>query len=86
MKNKTRFKSLNVVNDDPRVTEVFQDSDGIWLWLNPGFTAEPRGAHDVHEDTVREVLRRYRQIVPCDCDGCACTLKTRAVPSDTLPR
>lgn len=37
MKNRTRFKSLNVVNNDPRVDYVYQDSDGIWLELNYGF-------------------------------------------------
>lgn len=71
MKNKTRFKSFNIVNDDPRVTEVFQDQDGIWLWLNPGWTADPRGAHDIHEDTVRDVLSKYRDIEPCACSECA---------------
>ena len=69
-KNKTRFKSLDVVNDDPRVTEVFQDSDGIWLWLNRGWTADPRDAHDIHEMRVRDVLAAYRGVVPCECDGC----------------
>ncbi len=83
MKNKTRFKSLNVVNDDPRVTEVFQDSDGIWLWLNPGFTADPRGAHDVHEDRVRDVLSCYRRVVPCNCESCRQTLQTRALSDMT---
>lgn len=70
MKNKTRFKSLDVVNDDARVTEVFQDSDGIWLWLNPGWTADPRGAHDIHENRVSDVLRQYRGIEPCTCPDC----------------
>lgn len=70
MKNKTRFKSLDIVNDDPRVTEVFQDEDGIWLWLNPGWTADPLSAHDIHENRVKDVLNRYRGIVVCDCDSC----------------
>lgn len=69
-KNKTRFKSFDVVNADERVTEVFQDDDGIWLWLNPGWTADPMGAHDIHEMTVRDVLSAYRGIVPCKCSDC----------------
>lgn len=75
-KNKTRFKSLDVVNDDPRVQEVFQDSDGIWLWLvtDSHWTADPRDAHDIHEMTVRDVLARYRGLVPCPAD-CECRLK-----------
>ena len=70
-KNKTRFKSLDVVNDDPRVTEVFDEGeDGIWIWLETGFTSDPRGAHDVHEWTVRDALRCYRKIQVCDCEQC----------------
>lgn len=70
MKNKTGRTSLDVVNDDPRVSELFHDSDGYWLWLNPGFTCDPLSAHDGHEDTVRAILDVYRGIVPCDCDVC----------------
>lgn len=69
-KNKTRFKSLDVVNSDPRVSEVFQDEDGIWLWLNTGWTGDPLSAHDIHEDTVTAILRCYRGIVACECDSC----------------
>ena len=73
LKNQTRFKTLDVVNNDPRVQEVFQDSDGIWLWLicGSGWTSERYGAHDIHEMTASEVLKRYRALVPCDCDTCA---------------
>ena len=79
-KNKTRFKSLDIVNNDPRVTEVFDEGeDGIWLWLNTGWTADPRGAHDIHEWTVRDVLAAYRGVVACECDGC------KGVPG-VLPR
>lgn len=70
MKNKTGYKTLNVVNADARVKEVFEDSDGIWLWLNRGWTADPRDAHDIHEMTVRDTLSRYRDIVACTCEDC----------------
>jgi hypothetical protein len=77
MENKTRFKTLNIVNGDPRIKEVFDEGeDGIWMWLNPGFTCDPRGAHDGHEYTVRDLLRAYKGIQPCDCDQC------KGIPSD----
>ena len=70
-KNKTGRKSLDVVNDDPRVTEVFSEGeDGYWLYLNPGWTCDPRGAHDGHEDTVKRLLDVYRAIEPCECADC----------------
>jgi hypothetical protein len=70
-KNNTGFKTLDVVNNDPRVKEAFSEGeDGIWIWLVPGFTADPRGAHDVHEWNVRDAVRAYRCVVPCDCDAC----------------
>ena len=78
MKNNTRFKSLNVVNNDPRVSEAFQDDDGIWIWLHPGFTSDPYGAHDVHEYTVGVALEKYRRIEPCACDQCVATLAKAA--------
>lgn len=69
-KNKTRFKSLDVVNADSRVREVYQDGDGIWLDLEYGFTADPLGAHDIHEMRVRDVLSHYKMVEPCACDQC----------------
>lgn len=40
--NQTRFKTLDKVAKDPRVKEVYQDSDGIWVYFVPGGTS--RGA------------------------------------------
>jgi hypothetical protein len=72
-RNRTRYRTLDVVNADDRVQEVFEDGDGIWLWLvcGNGWTAERGGAHDIHEDTAGAVLARYRGLVRCDCDECA---------------
>ncbi len=69
-KNKTQFKTLDVVNNDPRVAEVFLDDDGFWLWLNSGWTCDPLDAHDGHEDTATALLRRYKSIQRCACDSC----------------
>jgi hypothetical protein len=73
-KNRTRYKSFNVINDDPRVDYVYRDSDGIWLELNYGWRNtydEPIGAlHGIHEDRVADVLRKLSGIAPCDCEDC----------------
>ncbi len=70
-KNKTRYKSLNIVNDDPRVTSLHsEDEDGLWLYLEPGWTCDPKGAHPGHEYTVTALLRVYRGIRRCECGSC----------------
>jgi hypothetical protein len=72
MKNETRYKSLNIVNNDPRVDKAFDEGeDGIWIWLKKGWTADPMGAHDVHEWKAKDAVRVFKGIVPCTCDDCA---------------
>jgi hypothetical protein len=70
-KNKTSFRSLDVVNADARVDEVYQDSDGIRLEPAKGWTADPLGAHAIHETTVNAVLQKYRGLQPCSCSQCS---------------
>jgi hypothetical protein len=62
--------TLARLKQDPRVADAFRDSDGYWVWMRPGWTADPRDAHDIHEDTIRAVLARFRGVQPCACDGC----------------
>lgn len=70
-KNETKYKTFNIVEKDPRVVKVFsEDADGFWMWLHPGWTADPRGAHDIHEMTVTVTMEAYKRIVPCTCDEC----------------
>jgi hypothetical protein len=84
MTNRTRFRSLDVVNNDPRVSQVFRDEDGFWLWLNPGWTCDPLSAHDGHENTVRDLLRVYRDIQPCACADCVTwAARLERQPGDT---
>jgi hypothetical protein len=62
------------LESDPRVAQVYRDSDGWWCdmadgWRN-GFD-EPRGAlHGIHEDRLRDILRqdvwrRQLRLRPC---------------------
>jgi hypothetical protein len=70
-RNQTICRSLDIVNSDARVNQVFHDVDGYWLWLEPGYTCNELDAHDGHADTVREILSLYRGIVECGCEDCA---------------
>lgn len=68
--NCTRYRSLDRLGRDARVHQIYEDSDGIWVELKPGYTADPLDAHDIHEDTVRRVLDRAADIQPCACADC----------------
>ncbi len=74
MRNQTRYRSLDVLNHDPRVSKAFQDGDGVFIWLVPGFTADVYSAHDIREDTATAALRKYRKIEPCACSRCCPTI------------
>jgi hypothetical protein len=74
MANTTGLKTLDKLAAHPGVATIYRDSDGIWVDLRNGWKNtydEPRGAlHGIHEDTVRSVLLRAGNIVPCDCEDC----------------
>lgn len=71
-KNPTRFKTLDPVAADPRVSSLEVDSDGVLVvTLKPGFVAwdgdsSVRGMRSmyptIHAWTVRELLARFRHI------------------------
>jgi hypothetical protein len=58
--NQTRFRTLDRVAADPRVREVYSDSDGIWVYFVPGWNFE--GCSGIRGDTVRHVLEQFRDI------------------------
>lgn len=50
-----------------KVSSAYIDSDGVWIDLLPGWCNDP-STHTIHEDTVAEALRVFRQQVqPCTC-------------------
>lgn len=64
-------RSIADLKADPRVSAAYHEADnGFWIELNPGWTADPRDAHDIHEDTVADALSEFRGIVPCACHSC----------------
>jgi len=81
-KNRTRYQSLDIVNGDPRVSEVFEDEDGLWLCLASGWTCDSLDAHDGHEKTVRDLLQVYRSVQAC---ACSCCKKARRPEAGQIP-
>jgi hypothetical protein len=67
-------RTLAALKTDPRISEVYRDSDGIWVYFVYGWRNtydEPMGClHGIHEDTVKAVLARVPSIAACDCPDC----------------
>jgi hypothetical protein len=62
------------IRSDERVREYYQDSDGYWAELRPGYVREG-DAHVVHEYSHRDVWRVLRtEVVICDCSDCRASL------------
>ena len=70
--------TLTAANSDPRVDSAYRDSDGVWIELKYGWANlydEPHGnLHGIHEDTVRDALRKLRGVGPCGCHDCVAVL------------
>jgi hypothetical protein len=70
--------TLTAANSDPRVDSAYRDSDGVWIELTYGWANlydEPHGnLHGIHEDTVRDALRKLRGAGPCGCHDCVAGL------------
>lgn len=66
-------RTLAQLKADPRVADVSYESGGdvaewsYWVSLKDGWQVkdDPQN-HTIHEDSIKEVLARFRPI-PCDC-------------------
>jgi hypothetical protein len=49
-----------------KVKSLWRDSDGIWLILKYGWGTDTMGwdCHTIHEDTIPELLKVVRTIIP----------------------
>ena len=63
-------KTLEKIRSDPRVSEVYADSDGVWIYLRNGWGNGNPQEHIIVEDTVTEAYRKMRNILPCSCEQC----------------
>lgn len=60
-KNRTRFRSLNRLAADPRVTEIWDEGcDGLWVSLADGFNWE--GCSCVHEYSCRDLFAAFAHV------------------------
>lgn len=66
-------KMLKQIQDDPRVSEAFRDSDGYWVYLKAGWSNGNPCEHIIVEDRVADVKRKMGWIVPCACKECKAT-------------
>jgi len=77
-RNTTGLKTLNRLGTDPRVSNIYRDSDGIWCELADGFqNGTDPGTHAIHEDTARDVISSASLIQPCGCDECLERMSSR---------
>jgi hypothetical protein len=60
------------------IFEEYQDSDGYWISLKPGFRI-PGDSHGITENTRREAYAKLADVVPCSCAQCQQEL-ARAAP------
>jgi hypothetical protein len=71
------LKSLLKLKDDPRVKEIWDESntgDGYWVNLKDGFADMEYDPfypnHVIHEWTAAKVLSRMKDVKPCVCEEC----------------
>lgn len=61
LKNRTRYKTLNKLAEDPRVEEIWdEDRDGLWASLVPGYNWD--GCSCIHESTAAELIDAMRYV------------------------
>lgn len=58
--NKTQYKTLDRTAADKRVELCYEDSDGIWIDLAPGFNHE--GCSGIRGDTVKHALEQMTMV------------------------
>ena len=68
MKNKKKreFKLVRTYADawsDPRVYEIYKDSDGWWIHLEDGFICETLECGTIHEATLKDLFRQLNDEV-----------------------
>jgi hypothetical protein len=59
-KNETGLKSLDGIAKDPRVEQLFRDSDGIWVFLTHPYKVRAEELTSLREDTAGAMLERSR--------------------------
>lgn len=61
IKNKTKFKSLDRLASDPRIIEIWDETEqghGLWLQLAPGWNCN--GGSMVHRWSVKDLVEYFK--------------------------
>lgn len=69
MKNRTGYKTLNQVEGDGRVASAYEDENGVWIELAPGYNFE--GCSAIRRDTARDALADMARVEEGAPDGWA---------------
>ena len=65
------MKTLKRLKQDPRVLDAWDEGeDGYWITLKTGWWSPAMETHAVHEWNIRDLLREFRSIEPCNCADC----------------
>lgn len=62
-------KNIDLLNKIPKmyheaITSIYQDEDGYWAYIENGYKIENYfSEHAIHEDTLREFKRIFKQVV-----------------------
>ena len=64
MRPKTRYQ----IEQRYEVDQIFQDSDGWWVWLKPGYWSSNMECGTIHEMTIKECCEQmvYVERAPKD--------------------
>ena len=65
-------KRLQAITDKhpDQIEEVWNErADGWWMTLKPGFISIA-GTHVLHEETVKELIAAFREVIACNCPDC----------------
>ena len=64
MKNKTKFKSLNCYEGDPRVVEIWseEENDGFDIWVSLAHGWNWNGCSAVHERNCKAIHGAMRSV------------------------
>jgi hypothetical protein len=67
------MKLIEKLKRDPRVQDAWSEvdsDDGYWITLKSGWRSITTECHCVHEWSIRDLLRDFKDIEPCRCDAC----------------
>ena len=78
MKLPKSIQALRAKHPD-KIDDAFTERDyggdnisgwSIWVYLKRGWINTATETHSIHEDNVREVMKMWKMVKPCECNDC----------------